>query len=344
MPIRKALLLVLVLIVVVAIPATAQKYRQIAMLDLPGEPGFDAVAVINGQLVISHQGANTVDVFDPAKRRLTAQVTKIAEPKDIVTDPDNKNVYIAAVGGNAIVVLDAKTWQVQGLIGLKFTPDSLLYIPNQRALLVGNPRNRSVSVVPVDSIGRTTSEVATFDVQGKPAAMAWDPQRRVALVTIEDRAEVIAVNPSAEDSAAALVTRYQLKGASQPTGIVIDSNSRRAYICVRYAVLQLDADNFNELARVPVAGGTTTMWLDTTNNLLMASAADGSINVIRTGASSLESINEFRADVRGHAIAYDAEKKLFYIPGGREGKSKLVIMKQFGLAPTAPQAQNAMAN
>lgn len=342
---RKAVCLVLVFtLIVVALPASAQKYRQIAMLDLPGQPGFDAIRVINGQLVIAHQGANTVDVFDPTKRRLTAQVTKISGPKSIVTDPENKFVYISSIGSTSVVVLDAKTWQVQGMIGLKNTPDTLLYVPGQRVLLVGNPRIRSVSVVPVDSIGSTNAEVATFDVQGKPAGMAWDPQRRLAYVSIEDRAEVVAVNTAADDSAAALVTRYKLNGASQPTGIEVDSNSRRVFLCVRYAVLQLDADNFQELARVPVAAGTTGLWLDAASNSLMASAADGTVNVIRVGASSLESVTEFRADVKGHAIAYDSEKKMFYIPGGREGKSKLVIMKQFGLAQPPIQGQNALAN
>src|SRR5438132_14429174 len=70
---RKLKLLVLaqvVLISMASFAATPQgALRQVALLDIPGTPGFDDMVMVNGNLVIAHHGANTVDIFDPIKRR-----------------------------------------------------------------------------------------------------------------------------------------------------------------------------------------------------------------------------------------------------------------------------------
>ena len=51
--------------------------RRIAMVDLPGEPGFEALAVANGNLVIAHAATNSVDIFNMPRRRLIAQIKNI---------------------------------------------------------------------------------------------------------------------------------------------------------------------------------------------------------------------------------------------------------------------------
>ena len=58
--------------------ALAAQLHQVAIVDIPGRPGFDSMAFAKGYLVIAHRGANAVDVFDPKLRRLKAQITGMA--------------------------------------------------------------------------------------------------------------------------------------------------------------------------------------------------------------------------------------------------------------------------
>src|SRR3954453_19388782 len=44
--------------------------RRVAMIDIPGRPGFDGVGIVGGNLVMTHPAASTVDVFSLAKRRV----------------------------------------------------------------------------------------------------------------------------------------------------------------------------------------------------------------------------------------------------------------------------------
>jgi DNA-binding beta-propeller fold protein YncE len=312
------------------------KMRQIAIIELPGKPGYDAATFANGMLLMSHSSADTVDIFDPVKRRLVAQVQGISEPRGIAVDLQSGLAYIAAQGANSITVLDTKDWSVRGVIGLKHAPENLLLIPGTGSLLVSNPGNRSVSVVSTESIAKKEAELATIDVRGKPQQLAWDPSRRVAYLALEDRAEIVALNPT--NVSDAIVKRFPVN-ASQPTGLIFDAAANRLFVAVRYAVLQLDAETGNEVARAPAAAGTDTLWLDQSSKTLYAAAGDGSVNIYRINGN-IAADNEFRAEVRGHAIAFEPNSKMMYLSGGREGKSKVLILKQANIAPVA-EAQTA---
>jgi DNA-binding beta-propeller fold protein YncE len=312
------------------------KMRQIAIIEMPGRPGYDAAAFANGMLLMAHSAANTVDIFDPVKRRLVAQVQGIGEPRGIVVDPQTGLAYIAARSTNSITVLNTKDWSVAGVIGLKRAPENIALIPTAKSLLVSNPLNASVSVVSIESLGKKDAELATIDLGGRPQQIAWDPTQHVAYIAIEDRSEIAVVDP--QNGSAPLMKRFKVE-ASQPTGLAFDPGTRRLFVAVRYAVLQMDPDSGAEVARAPAAAGTDTLWFDDANKRLYAAAGDGSVHIFRVNGN-ITSENEFRAEVRGHSIAYDPTTKMMYLSGGREGKSKVLILKEAGTAP-AGEAQTA---
>lgn len=312
------------------------KMRQIAIIELPGRPGYDTTAFANGMLLMAHSAANTVDIFDPVKRRLVAQVQGIGEPRGIVVDPQTGLAYIAARSTNSITVLNTKDWSVAGVIGLKHAPENIALIPTEKSLLVTNPMNASVSIVSLDSLGKKDAELSTIDLGGRPQHLAWDPTKHVAYVAIEDRSEIAVLDPA---NASAPITKRIKVEASQPTGLAFDPGSRKLFVAVRYAVLQIDPDAGIEVARAPAAAGTDTLWFDDANKRLYAAAGDGSVHIFRVDGN-ITSENEFRAEVRGHSLAYDPTTKMMYLSGGREGKSKVLILKDAGTAP-AGEAQTA---
>jgi hypothetical protein len=50
--------------------------------------------------------------------------------------------------------------------------------------------------------------------------------------------------------------------------------------------------------------------------------------------------HELPTDVKGYSIAYDPAHKMLFLPGGREGRSKMVILSPSGVAAPA-RLQNA---
>lgn len=353
----------------------AGKLRQVAVLDLPGAPGFESAIFANGRLVITHEGADTVDIFDPVKRRLIAQVNGVLSPRGLAVDDAAGMVYIASAKAKSIVVVNSTNWRVEGMIGLRSVPENVLVVPGANELLVTNPRDHSIAVVPSGAVGQKMAERSLIDVHGKPAGIAWDPQRKVAYVALEDSSEIITINPanagpitaapnttsstapapetpapapdatakssaSTEASDPAIGKHIKL-AASLPTALVYEPSSQRLFVAVRYAVLAIDSESGAEQSRVAAPGGTNGLWLDAPSNTLYASSEDGSISVINVRAGGLASQAEYRGEIRGHTLAYDPAKKVMFLSGGRDGKSKLVILKEMDAVITPSASETA---
>jgi DNA-binding beta-propeller fold protein YncE len=372
----------------------AGKLRQVAVLDLPGAPGFESAVFANARLVITHEGADTVEIFDPVKRRLIAQVNGVLSPRGLAVDDAAGMVYIASAKAKSIVVVNSTNWRVEGMIGLRNVPENVLVVPGANELLVTNPRDHSIAVVPSGAVGQKMAERSIIDVHGKPAGIAWDAQRNVAYVALEDRSEIISINPanagpitaavnpgenrsasaiaapapiaptaptaptatptspsavdSTEKSSSATevsdpsIGKHIKLAASLPTALAYEPSSQRLFVAVRYAVLAIDSESGAEQSRVAAPGGTNGLWLDAPSNTIYASSEDGSISVINVRAGGLASQAEYRGEIRGHTLAYDPAKKVMFLTGGRDGKSKLVILKEMDAVIT-PSANETAA-
>ena len=313
-----------------ALAVTDTKIKQVAMIDLPGDPGFSQVAVANGQVVITRPETNTVEIFNPVKRRVVARISRIDNPRGIAVDEAGGRIYIAMAGSNRIAVVKTNDWQVEKLISVLHAPEKLLWVAETKTLFVTSVRERILSAV--DPEGGV--EKATFEMNALPQDMLYDPGHRQILVSLQDLNQIVALDFSSARSGK-IVETFKL-AASEPTGLALDEGHRRLYVAVRYAVLVLNADNGSELARIAAPGGTDTLVLDAADNLLYAAAGDGTVLAIDLARNKID--HELPTDVKGFSIAYDPSHKMLFFPGGREGRSKLVILRPVGIAgPNAPQ-------
>jgi DNA-binding beta-propeller fold protein YncE len=307
----------------------AAKLRQVAMIDLPGDPGFNQVAIANGQVVISRPATNTVEIFNPAKRRVIARISQINDPRGIAVDDKGLRAYIALGGSNRIAVINSRDWQVEKLIPVSHRPEKLLWSGESKALYVTSTLDRTLTLL--DPVAG--SETKVIDLDGLPQDLAYDPARHALLITLQDLSEVAAVDRSGQ-----VIGRFKLR-ASEPTGIVLDGAHRRLYVAVRYAVVALNADDGTELVRIPAPGGTSTLALDPEGNMLFAAAGDGSVLAIDLNRNTVD--HELPTDVKGYSLAYDPVRKMLFMPGGREGRSKMVVLSPISLSEPTPPAATA---
>lgn len=302
--------------------APAAKLKQVAMVDLPGNPGFSQVAFANGEVVITRPETNTVEIFSPVKRRIVARISQINDPRGIAVDDAASRVYIALAGSNRIAVVNSQNWQVEQLVPVKYSPEKLLWVPESKTLFVSSVRARAISVLDT----RISGETSVVELNALPKEMLYDAARQQLLVSLQDQNEIAALDRSNR-----IVQHFKL-AASEPTGLALDPGRRRLYVAVRYAVLVLNADTGSELSRIPAPGGTDTLVLDSPDNLLYAAAGDGSVLAIDTNRGVAD--HELPTDVKGYNLAYDPTHKMLFFPGGREGRSKLVILRPVGISET----------
>ncbi|HWR13683.1 MAG TPA: hypothetical protein VN577_02570 [Terriglobales bacterium] len=304
------------LCLVFAAPLYAARLRQVAMIDLPGQPGFSAVAIANGHLLIAHSGADSVDIFNLAKRRVVATVKHVQGASGIAVDEQGGRVFLSSPDRRSIVTLSTETWDVQGMMPVQNEVEHVLYVPGTNRLYMSNARDHSVAYL--DLADQKT--VHKMEAGGMPDRLVYDPTKKLIYTTLQDQRAVAAYDLELKP-----VSKWTLK-ASQPTGLVLDANARRLYVAVRYAVVTLDADSGTELSRVGAPAGVDTLWLDQTSGTLFATSG-GTVSIFKTRSGGLTREAELNMDVRSNSLAYDPESKLIYVPGAREGRSKLLILK-----------------
>jgi sugar lactone lactonase YvrE len=295
----------------------ASDLRQVGMVDLPGTPGFDEAAFAKGMLLISHATANTIEIFDPRKRRVIGKVSNMSQPHGIAVDEEGGRAYIANSGANDLVVLTTSDFQVQRTIALPFSPRSLLYVPQTKLLyVVCADAQRLLTVDP-----RLGTATHTVDVQAHPEYLAFDPGRNLIYVTLQDKKQIQAYSATALEP----VKSFSLQG-SMPTGLLYDQQLDRLYVAIRNAVLAIDVKTGAEIGRVAAPTGTDRLWLDAKSRTLFA-VAYGAVAVLHAG-DQFGAVDELPIDVKGHAFAFDSQAGFLYLPGGREGRSKLLILRQ----------------
>jgi DNA-binding beta-propeller fold protein YncE len=312
----KAILLIFVLSCSVC--AAPAKLRQIALIDLPGNPGFNEVTMANGQVVISRPGTNTIEIFSPVKRRVIARISQISDPRGMAVDDEAGMLYVALAGSSTIAAVDTRSWKVEKMIPLQHRPERMLWVPQMKTLYVTSVLDRSLSAVDLE-----TGAENTVELNGLPQGLIYDPGRRVVLVSLQDLNQIAVI-----DSSNKIAGRFKLV-ASEPTSLALDEERRRLFVAVRYAVLEINPDTGVEVRRIPAPAGTDALVLDPGGTLLYAAAGDGSVLAIDLNRNVVD--HELPTDVKGYSIAYDPAHKMLFLPGGREGRSKMVILSPSGV-------------
>jgi DNA-binding beta-propeller fold protein YncE len=274
------------------------------MVDLPGTPGFDDAAFAKGMLLISHATVNTVDIFDPRKRRVIGKVSNMSQPHGITVDEANGRAYIANSGANNLVVLTTSDFQVQRTIALPFSPRALIYVSQTKLLYVVCPEARRLLTVD-PKLGTATH---TVDTQAHPEYLAYDPGRDLIYVTLQDTKQIQAYRAATLEA----VKSFTLQG-SMPTGLVYDQPLDRLYVAIRNAVLAVDAKTGSEVGRAAAPAGTDRLWLDPQSRTLFA-VAYGTVALLHAG-DQLTAVEELPIDVKGHAFAFDSQTGFLYLPG-----------------------------
>ncbi len=299
----------------------ASDLRQIGMVNVPGAPGFVDLTFCDGMLLMTHPGASAIDVYDPGHRRVIAQVTGLQSPRGIAADEQGGRVYVADHDSKSIAVIATDGWKVVDSIGVPGNPDAL-QLDGAGKLFWTDADAGTISLLDL----HTKQDVAQTDVGGTPRDLAYDSRRKIVFITLQDVHQIVAVDANAK-----VVNRFTLN-ASQPTGLIYDPAYHELYVAVRSAVVAVSADTGAEIDRVAAPPGVDSLWLDPQSHTLYA-ASEGALVTINA-KGRLSAADEIIPQIKGHVVAFDADKNMLLLPGGREGKSKLLIFRPF-----TPQGQ-----
>lgn len=202
------------------------------------------------------------------------------------------------------------------LDSLPQAPSTLALDDSGQRLYWSGPQSDSLSILDLS----TRQNLGTLDLGGRPRGMVWDQGRGVAFVVLQDTSEIVAVDPKLQ-----IVSRFKLN-ASQPTEVVYDDRTRRLYVAARNTALAINDHDGSETNRVDAPIGVDGLWLNPEARTLYA-ASPGELTVIKADNGSFMVADSIPSDIKGHNVAYDPDNHIVCLPGGREAKSTMLLLR-----------------
>ncbi len=244
----------------------------------------------------------------------------VAGPNGIEYDPENGAFYIPSVPtgvpgatrGNLTVVNAARAAVVSNL-SLSFEPSSVLYVPANGDLYLGNQSGDDLSVF-VPSAGRVVGSIA---LPNTPSMLAYDPVDHEIFVGIEGNVSVVGV------ASGAVVHTFPVD--RNPSGLAYDPMSRNVYVAdyVWNNVSVVNATSYRVVGAALLGASPYNMAYDSANGDLYIGDLLSSQLIVVNGSTN-RVVGHVPLDTTPYGIAYDPQTKDLYVDDYYTGNVSIV--------------------
>jgi YVTN family beta-propeller protein len=210
-------------------------------------PNEIAIGIANDnkteRVYVTNIDSNSVSVIDGITNLLKKIVPVGQKPNDIIFNEKTRELYVSNSLSNTLSVINTKTEKVEYTINSTGKNPKGLGIDNNKNLIyVANTDSNSVSV-----INGTTREVIdkNITVENNPVGIAVDRKHDLVYVTNYGSNSVSVIDGTTREVIGHIPIKIALAKGKGPVDIVLDSNSRFAYLSASSSnnmfILNLDA-------------------------------------------------------------------------------------------------------
>jgi len=297
----------LIALIVASQPVRAQQYVLDKKIAVPGDGGYDYLAIdeVNNHLFVSHGTA--FNVVDLATEKPVAVIDGMKGVHGIAIVNEVNKGFISDGKGNAVVVVDLGTLKVIKTIRLPASDeDGIIYDPSSKKVFVFNGDSKSTCVIDIHSL----ELVKTIDLGGGPEFAVPDG-KGLLYNNIEDM-NVLKVIDTKDLT---IKATWPLAPCGQPTGIAYDAANQRLFTVCRAnrGMSVVDAVSGKVITTLPIGGGVDAVIYDAADKLIFASNGDATATVIRQESADKYSVVQTIATApRAKTMAFDRKTKKLY--------------------------------
>jgi DNA-binding beta-propeller fold protein YncE len=296
-----------------AICAAATGYHIIGDIPIGGDGGWDYLTVDSAshRLYVSH--ATHVAVVDLDTSKVVGDIPDTPGVHGIAIAPELNKGFISNGRGNSITIFDLKTLKVSGTAAAGENPDSIRYDSTSGRVFAFNGRSKNATAI--DAKAGTVA--ATIPLPGKPEFSVADGKGHV-YVNIEDTNEIVEI-----DAAKATVTKkYALTGCDGPSGLAIDTKSRRLMsVCSNRVMAISDPDAGKVVATAAIGAGSDGAAFDPGTGYAFSSNGDGTLTVVQQSGGKWEVLENIATERGARTIAVDDKTHKVYLPTAKAAPS-----------------------
>ena len=269
---RSCWLLAAALLLPIAAAAGPSGYHHTRTVPLPGNEGWDDLAIHQPthRLFITH-GIHVV-VVNLKDFTIAGDIPNTPRAHGVAFSPGLG--FISNGGDNTVSVFDLKTLQVSKRIAVGKGPDAIIYDTWSKKVLTFNGGSNDASVIDVASL----TVDGTIPLGGKPEFAAPDGNGKV-FVNMEDTSEIVTLDPKKM----VVLKRWPLAPCEEPSGFAIDVAHNRLFSgCHNKMMAVTDAKTGKIVATPPIGQGVDGNRYDPATHLAFSSnGGDATLTVVR---------------------------------------------------------------
>jgi WD40 repeat protein len=255
-----------------AVPVGASGYHVIKTVPVPGDDGWDYVAVDSAarRVYISH-GTHVV-VMNADTYAIEGDIPDTPGVHGIAIAPDLGRGFISSGRANTATIFDLKTLKTIGTAKTDANPDAIAYDSVSKRVLSFNGRGKNATVINATD----GTVVGTIALGGKPEFAVADGKGNM-FANNEDTSEVMEI-----DTQKLTVThRWPLAPCKSPSGLAMDLKNRRLFAgCDDKVLAVVNADAGNVIATPTIGDGVDANAFDPATDYAFSSNGDGTLTVI----------------------------------------------------------------
>jgi len=284
---------------------------------------YQSLDAIRHLLFIAHLGDSTVIVFDTQTRRVVTRISGLSHVHGVLAIPERGTVYVSATGTNEVVAIDETTFKITARMPGGVYPDGLAYAPDVHKVYVSDEHGGADTVIDVQSNTRLTE----IKIGGDIGNTQYDPTSHHIFVNAQSTKELVEIDPTTDT----VIRRIPVPGAEENHGLLIDSESRRAFVACegndRLIVLALPSGKV--LESFSVAKDPDVLALDPGRHILYVAGESGQVSIFQAGPGNVTKLAEGMFAPAAHAVAVDPASHEIYFPlENVNGRTVLRIVKQ----------------
>lgn len=312
--------------------ASAQSYVVSTSFKIGSPGGWDYIAVgPNSRIYVSH--GTQVNILDQKTGDSVGVVANTTGVHGIAFVESLGKGYTSNGRLNNVSVFDLKTGAVLSQIATGQNPDAIMYDPFSKRIITCNGRSHDLTVIDP----ATGAVTATIALDGKPETAVSDNAGKI-YVNVEDKNKITVVDIRENK----VVTSWPL-GAEGPTGLAIDTKTKRLFAGCDKELVVIDAVSGAVVTKLPIGDGCDGVGFDETKNLVFASCGEGKVSVIRElDAASFRFVENVPTKRSARTIAVDSKTHNVYLPyadtePAAAGERPKTIPGTFGVLVVSPK-------
>jgi DNA-binding beta-propeller fold protein YncE len=282
-------------------------YKVVTKYSVPGDGGFDYVAIDSAARRVYLSHGTQMDVIDADSGKLVGTIADTPGVHGAAIAPELKHGFTSNGRENKVSMFDPATLALIKKIDVGKGPDGIYYDPKTKRVFTNNHGSHDVTAIDA----KTGDVVGTVKLEGdgEQAVIGKDG---MIYVNSEDTAEVVVFDPQS----LAVKNRFPIGVAKTPTGLAYDAKTNRLFIGTRNEpkMVVMDAANGKVIGNFAIGAGVDYAAFDPRAKLIFFSCGDGTLSIYHEkSADEYEDAGAVKTQPSAKTMAFDPKTKKIFL-------------------------------